>query len=228
MDMKAVSSVIFAKTAAGSMVARKLVDTVSLWRDYVFKKQTLVELSANYGISVSSVRRHLKKHRSVRIISSDKQVVVLVDVTYWGRSFGVVVFKDAQRKKILWRKFVRYETLADYREGIGWLEANGFIIKGIVCDGLRGMFSLLSGYNVQMCQYHQIKIVKRYLTLQPELEASKELLKIINRLAHSDKNLFIAVFEQWTFKWNEFLKERRIDKKSGKSHFVHKKLRSAA
>ncbi|MDR1198713.1 MAG: hypothetical protein LBK94_06830, partial [Prevotellaceae bacterium] len=69
--------------------------------------------------------------------------------------------------------------------------------------------------------------VKRYLTLHPELETSKELLKIINRPAHSDKNLFIAMFEQWTFKCDEFFKERSIDKKSGKSHFVHKKLRSA-
>jgi hypothetical protein len=69
-------------------------------------------------------------------------------------------------------------------------------LNGIVCDGLRGIFSLLSKYKVQMCQYHQVKIVKRYLTLQPELEASKELLKIINILAHSNKEDFIAMFER--------------------------------
>jgi hypothetical protein len=93
----------FCKNCGRQYVARKPVDTGALWCDYVFKKQTLVELSANYGISVSSIRRHLKKHRSVRIISSDKQVVVLVDATYCGRSFGVIVFKDAQRKKIFRR-----------------------------------------------------------------------------------------------------------------------------
>jgi hypothetical protein len=82
--------------------------------------------------------------RSVRVISSEKQVVVLMDTTYWGRNFGVVVSKDAHRKKILWRKFVRYETLAGYQEGVERLENNGFQIKGAVCDGLRGMFSLLS------------------------------------------------------------------------------------
>jgi len=78
-----------------------------------------------------------------------------------------------------------------------------------------------------MCQYHQIKIVKRYLTLQPELEASKELLKIINLLAHSNKESFIEVFEQWSVKWDKFLKERGIDKRTKKTYFVHKKLRSA-
>ena len=49
-----------------------------------------------------------------------------MDTTYWGRSFGVVVFKDAVRKKILWRKFVRHETLSDYKEGVEWPDANGF------------------------------------------------------------------------------------------------------
>jgi hypothetical protein len=78
-----------------------------------------------------------------------------------------------------------------------------------------------------MCQYHQIRIVKRYLTLQPELEVSKDLLKIINFLAPRDKESFIGMFEQWASRWDGFLKERSIDKKSGKSHFVHKKLRSA-
>ena len=102
---------------------------------------------------------------------------------------NISTFKDAHRKKILWRKFVRYETLADYQEGVDWLEKNGFKINGIVCDGLREMFSLLRSYNVQMCQYHQIKIVKRYLTLQPELEASKKLLKIINSFHSIKRNM---------------------------------------
>jgi hypothetical protein len=34
---------------------------------------------------------------------------------------------------VLWRKFIRKkETLADYVEGIEWLEANKFKIEGIV------------------------------------------------------------------------------------------------
>ena len=64
----------------------------------------------------------------------------MMDTTYWGRNFGVVVMKDRRTKRILWRKFVRYETLSDYHEGIEWLESHNFTIDGIVCDGLRGMF----------------------------------------------------------------------------------------
>ena len=150
-----------------------------------------------------------------------------MDTTYWGRNFGVMVFKDQRTKRILWRKFVRYETLTDYQEGINWLESHDFKIEGIVCDGLRGMFKMLSMYRVQMCQYHQLWIVQRYLTRKPELPASTELLSIANLLTKADKESFIGAFEEWYERWEVFLKERTYDKRSGKSYYVHKRLRSA-
>jgi hypothetical protein len=150
-----------------------------------------------------------------------------MDTTYWGRNFGVVVLKDCHTKRILWRKFVRYETLADYMEGIDWLESHGFKIEGVVCDGLRGLFQILSKYKVQMCQYHQLQIVKRYLTMNPELPASIELLTLANKLTKIDKESFIHSFESWYKRWDTFLKERTRDKQSGKSHYVHRPLRSA-
>lgn len=63
-----------------------------------------------------------------------------MDTTYWGRNFGVVILYDCYRKKLLRRKFIyRKEIVADYIEGIEWLEQHRFKIYGIVCDGLRGL-----------------------------------------------------------------------------------------
>lgn len=209
-------------------IDRKKVDVEQLYKDYLFGKQTLNQLSVQYGLSVSTIRRKLSSKRSTRIISSDKQVVVMMDTTYWGWKFGVVVMKDSRTGKILWRKFInKKETLSDYIEGIDWLELHGFQIEGIVCDGLRGMFQTLSKYKVQMCQFHQVQIVKRYLTCSPELEASKELLYIAKMLCHTDKESFIGVFDEWFVKWSDFLKERTKDKRTGKSHYTHPRLRSA-
>jgi len=73
------------------------------------------------------------------------------------------------------------------------LEQNSFKIQGIVCDGLRGLFSLSAKYKVQMCQYHQIKIAQRYLTLQPELEASKQLLAIVKLLTNRQREFYRIV-----------------------------------
>jgi hypothetical protein len=209
-------------------VFRQKVDLQRLYADYIFGKQTLKQLSDKYKISVSTIQRSFSSVRPTRIVSSSKNVIVLMDTTYWGRKFGVVVMKDSRTGRILWRKFIsRKEILADYQEGLDWLLENGFKIEGIVCDGLRGMFQMFSSYRVQMCQFHQVRIVKRYITRNPELESSIELLHIIKLLCHTDKESFIGMFEDWHNKWQDFIKERYIDKKTGSKRYVHRRLRSA-
>jgi hypothetical protein len=209
-------------------IGREKVDNQQLYNDYVFGKQTVKELSQDYGLSTGTIRRKLHEVSSTPLISSNQEVVVLMDATYWGRKFGVVAMKDSRTGKMLWRKFInRKETLSDYKEGVDWLTSNGFKIEGIVCDGLRGMFRMFSDYRVQMCQFHQVQIVKRYLTEHPELSASKELLSIVKILCHTDRESFTGAFEEWVNKWADFLKERNIDPGTGKSHYVHRKLRSA-
>ena len=53
--------------------------------------------------------------RSTRIVSKYKDVVILMDATYWGKNFGVLLIVDAYRKRLLWRKFLdKKETIADY------------------------------------------------------------------------------------------------------------------
>ena len=59
--------------------------------------------------------------------------------------------------------------------------------------------------------------MRRYLTKSPDLEASIELLSIIKTLCHTDKVRFMASFDGWQIKWSDFLKERYIEKKTGKS-----------
>jgi len=216
------------KSCGKQFVFRQKIDIEHLYNDYIFGKQTLKQLSQAYKISVSTIQRKFSLIGSTRVVSASKNVIVLMDTTYWGHKFGVVVMKDSRTKKILWRKFVfRKETLSDYCEGIDWLLENNFKIDGIVCDGLRGMFQLFSGYRVQMCQFHQVCIVRRYLTQKPELEASVELLNIIKKLCHTDKESFIGMFEMWFDKWSSFLKERRIEPKTEKTRYVHSRLRSA-
>jgi len=47
-----------------------------------------------------------------------RDVIVMMDTTYWGRRFGVVIFKDAIEGDVLWYKFIyKRETVADYKEG---------------------------------------------------------------------------------------------------------------
>ena len=150
-----------------------------------------------------------------------------MDATYWGRDFGVVIFKDAITGEILWYKFIyKRESVADYKEGRDYLIARGFVIAAVVCDGLKGLRNIFFGSKFQLCQFHQVMTVKTKLTLSPKFDASRELLKLSRLLCHTDKESFVGAFAEWEEKWHDFLVERSADA-TGKTHYVHKSLRSA-
>ena len=112
-------------------------DKAQVITDYIEGKQTLNQLSGKYGVSSKTIRRDLEGMRYVQKISKDKEVSIQMDTTYWGRNLGLMVIKDVLRKKVLWRKYVTHETVADYVEGVMWLRSRGFKIYGAVIDGLK-------------------------------------------------------------------------------------------
>jgi len=196
--------------------------------DYVEGKQTINQLAAKYGVSSKTISRDLKGMRYVQKISKDKEVTIQMDTTYWGRNFGLMVIKDALRKKILWRKYVTHETIADYVEGVRWLKYKGFRIYGAVIDGMRGLAQALP-FPVQLCQFHQMLMVRRYLTQEPELDASRELLELVNNITNMDKESFVGAFGQWYDRnkdvVNERVHDRRIKRKT--PPYMRPRLRSA-
>ena len=197
--------------------------------DYVEGKQTLEQLALRYGVSERTIRRDLQGMRYVRKISKYKQVTIQMDTTYWGRRFGLMVIRDALRGRVLWHKYVTHETVADYMEGVDWLKSNGFRIYGAVIDGMRGLAKALAPIPVQLCQFHQMLTVRHYLTREPELEASRELLKLVNGITRMDKACFTGAFGEWYRKYQDVLYERVHDRriKKNKPPFMRPRLRSA-
>ena len=51
-----------------------------------------------------------------------------MDTTYWGRNFGVMLFKDNITKANLLKYYVKHETNSVYIQGINELKKLGFII----------------------------------------------------------------------------------------------------
>lgn len=167
--------------------------------------------------------------RYVQKVSKNKNVTIQLDTTYWGRNFGLMVIKDALRNKILWRKYVSYETIKDYLEGVEWLKSQGFRIYGAVIDGMRGLAQALHPIPVQMCQFHQILIVRRYLTQNPDIIASMELLGLIKEITRMDKESFTGAFEEWYERNKEILNERVADRRIKRKTppYMRPKLRSS-
>ena len=190
-------------------------------------KQTYRELSTRYGLSKKTIQKRLDAITVEQPIIDPRATVVVMDTIYFGRTFGVMVFRDVERKKNIYWRIVRHETIKDYMDGIQYLQKCGWDITAIVCDGKRGIFKAFGNIPIQMCQFHQVAIITRYLTKKPRLEASKELKNISQLLTQTDKESFIGLLNDWHHKWENFLKEKTIREPIKKWNYTHKRLRSA-
>ncbi len=150
-----------------------------------------------------------------------------MDTTYWGRNFGVMLFKDEITKDNLLKYYVKSETNTLYKKGIEELKIKGFVIIAIVCDGRKGLINSFNTIPVQMCQFHQVAIIRRYLTKNPKLPASIELKNVVDLMKQTDKESFEGALFDWFLKWESFLNERTVNEETGKSFYTHKRLRSA-
>lgn len=199
-----------------------------LWKEYVCKKQTLKDLSEKYHRSKKWIARQLD---AVKIppnnLPKPQPIVIVADVTFFTRSYGIVVIREPNLKKNIYWKEVSTENPEIYWQARNRIEQQGFTLKAAVIDGKRGVKEVFLDLPVQMCQFHQIAIINRYLTGKPKLEAGKELRSIALALTDSTENEFTDLLDNWYDKWKEFLKEKSINIETGKLHYTHKRLRSA-
>ena len=150
-----------------------------------------------------------------------------MDTTYWGRNFGVMLFKDAITKENLLKYYVKNETNFLYKKGITELEEKGYTIVAIVSDGRKGLAQSFGLIPVQMCQFHQVAIIRRYITKNPKLPASIDLKELVAIMRLTDKESFEGALNDWFIKWKDFLNERTMNIETGRSYYTHKRLRSA-
>jgi hypothetical protein len=159
-----------------------------------------------------------------------QSTVVIADITFWGRHYGVCVFRSSLLKKNIWWHEVTGELMAHYHYAKNILEERGWSFTAAVVDGRRGLFNVFKGIPVQMCQFHQIKIVIRYITTRPKTKAGKELLALLLTLTKTDESTLTAGLALWHTKWESFINERTVSTfTSGKttSYHTHKGVYSA-
>lgn len=189
------------------------------------------DVAERLNVSERTIVRRLKDAESsinpLDMFADGQHVAVMMDTTYWGRKFGVVILKDYLTRRILWFKFIeKKECISDYEEGIKAVEDAGLVILGIISDGLKGLRNRFLAYRFQLCQFHSVQYVRTKLTNNPKTEAARELLGIANQMCSMDKESFVGLFNQWQDKWSDFLKEKSKDA-DGKSSYKHQRLRSA-
>ena len=208
--------------------ARKQISPQEVWELYQNGKQTIREISKSLGVGEMTVKRRLQ---SMRIgwkppVLRGRHGIIHIDATYFGRNNGVIVALESSGE-VLYVKCIKHERILDYTEAVEALVSQGYGVDGIVIDGIQQLFSVLSRYPIQMCQYHMAAIIRRKLTQNPRTTAGKDLKALMRTLPEVNDGKFSDAFDEWQRKHASFLKEKTVCE-DGRWIYTHKRLRSAA
>lgn len=199
-----------------------------IFNELIYKRKTLRNLADEYDRSINWVRSKIDKAKTITKKVNPAGLVIVADVTFFGRAYGFIVFRSPKLKKNLYFKLIPYETIMEYYLGKTAIEKQGFSISAMVLDGRPGVRNLFRDVPVQMCHFHQKRIIQRYLTGNPKLEAGIQLKQISDTLSNTNEKEFTNKLTNWHIKWNKFLKERTQNFTNPRYWcYKHKRLRSA-
>ena len=150
-------------------------------------------MAGEYKRGVSWIQKQIYEYEPSYKVHYPRAVNLVCDATFYGKrkdKLGTLVFKDSITKEVLLWKHIQSETIKEYKYLLNTLLELGYTINSITIDGKRGLYKVFEDYPVQMCHFHQKKIIQRYITKHPKLQASKDLQKILLRLTFSNETIF--------------------------------------
>lgn len=198
-----------------------------LFKNYLFNKQTKLQLQERTGASINTITRILDSCETKEKIHNPREIVAVMDATYFGRQNGVLVARDPNAKENLHCHEIANETKEEYKKARDDLEKLGYILKAVVLDGKRGIPSIFKDIYVQICQFHQWQIVRRKLTLRPKLESHQALLSIGRWISRTNRKELKRMLDAFEKKYRKDLNEKTYILGTNRWRFTHTKLRSA-
>ena len=100
----------------------KRLNPDELWAAYSAGKQTAAELAAQYGCSSKTIYRRLQKVQVRERYPQPAKANIIMDTTYFGRDFGVMVLMDSISGQALFVGEVKHETNALYSAALNTLQ----------------------------------------------------------------------------------------------------------
>jgi hypothetical protein len=176
------------------------------------------------------IKQQIDTYIPTKKVHNPRPITLVCDATFYAKrkdKIGTLVFLDSTQKEVLLWKHIESETVKEYKDLKQQLVKLGYTIQSVSFDGKKGLPKLFKDYPVQMCHFHQKKIIQRYITKYPRLQAGKDLKKIMYNLTTTTKGRFTKKLDEWYKVYGEFIQETTVNKDTGECFWTHQKVRAA-
>ena len=127
----------------------------------------------------------------------DYPIPIVFDATFFGRTYGIFLFRS-NGANLYWR-VIETETGDDVQASLNLLERHDYKFASFTVDGRKSALKLLRekypSTPVQLCHFHFIKTVIKYLTTRPKTDLGKELYKLARKVGEMDNLEFKKEFD---------------------------------
>lgn len=203
----------------------------NIWNSYARNGMSVEKLAKEYGCSKGKIESILYAHPIPRLHPQNPADVIIMDATYFGRKWGILLVLNAITEEPLYcAKIGAYELVMDYWTAVHELSKINIIPKACVIDGKRGVREMLlrCGFLVQVCQFHQIQTVIQNTTRKPDLEPNQQLLELARLLPHANSEQFAIAMASWQLNYGHWVEERTYSLENPRQYsFTHQKSRRA-
>jgi len=205
-----------------------------IWINFFWNKKTISELQKEFNKSRKEIQNIINSYQVKIKNKKPREVGLIIDVVFFNKrknktEFGMMIFYDVvKREPLIWKE-VKNEKIEDYQTIFFLLKRKGFTFKYVVIDGKKGLREFFESQNtpIQYCQFHQLKIVRNYISNKPRLQSAKFLKEILKDFSsktelefREEMKIFIEIFK-------DEINEKRFNFETQRNEYVHKKLRSA-
>jgi transposase-like protein len=185
-----------------------------LWVKESYNIRQLCKISGHSKYKLEQIKNYWLDKYPKELTDYSQYKYIIYDGTYFHKNGCLICLMGAKTKDILSNIYTDKEGIKSVMPWFKQLKKQGLTPYYIVMDGERSVIRAIKKIwpktRIQRCLYHIQREGMRWLRTYPKTEAGKELRKILATLCSirslKEKDKFIAKYENWLEKHNEYIK----------------------
>lgn len=208
-----------------------------IWfRKWVLGKQTIADISSESGYSERQLRRLFDEYLEkapVWTIQRRSSIRMLVDGTWLDKDCCLIVYRDNNSKSTIYYRFANDENEYEIIKDLQTFKRLRLGISSFTSDGaediIRAIRYAYPHTSRQRCVVHIERECLTWLTQHPKSAAGITLRRLVCRISdiktNNDKLFWIKEVNKWHEEYEEFIKQKTVNKETGELSFTHDSVR---
>ena len=217
----------------------KKTDNRFVWfRKWVMDRRVYRTLRDEMQMSSRSISRLFKIYLSLApsiLVKNKTNVHLIIDGTYLANGLCLILYYDHEIRYVQLYRTSSQEKLREITQDLKLLKSLGVELYSVTCDGhksiLKAVKKVYPAAIIQRCIVHVKRQCGLYLSKKPKLQASKDLLAIVNQLTAvktpSQCSYWLLFLHNWYQQYNDFLLEESVNEQTGDYRRTHDSLHRA-